>query len=180
LDASGSPEPPQALVDGVRTILLYAVDTVGPNPRVFVDGASSGQLAGVLGSSVGLPALAHALALSGVAAAVQQPLVGGPGQRQVAIALGDDAPPRPPTPGPPGPVTGVVTPAKKATAKKATAKKATAKKAVAKKAVAKKAVAKKAVAKKAVAKKAVAKKAVAKKAVAKKTTTAAARKRSSR
>lgn len=118
LDASGNPEPPQALVDGVRTILLYAVDTVGPNPRVFVEGASSGQLAGVLGSSVGLPALAHALALSGVAAAVQQPLVGGSGQRQVAAALGDDAPPPTPSPGSSGPATGVVKPAKKTTAKK--------------------------------------------------------------
>ena len=102
----------------MRTILLYAVDTVGPNPRVFVEGASSGQLAGVLGSSVGLPALAHALALSGVAAAVQQPLVGGSGQRQVAAALGDDAPPPTPSPGSSGPATGVVKPAKKTTAKK--------------------------------------------------------------
>jgi hypothetical protein len=103
LDVSGHPVPPQVLVDGVRSILLFAVETTGPNPRVFVEGCGGGQLAGVAGSTVGVPDLAAVLAASGVAAAVQQPLVGGPGLRQVSIILGDDSapPPAPPPPAPP-------------------------------------------------------------------------------
>jgi hypothetical protein len=81
--------PPQILVDGVRTILLYPVITTGPEPGVLVDGCGGGQLAGVLGSAAGPAAFAGQLAASGIAAAVQQPLVGGPGQRRVSIALGD-------------------------------------------------------------------------------------------
>jgi len=123
LDASGAPQPPQVLVEGVRTILLYAVQTTGPNPRVFVEGGTSGELAGVLGGSTGVAALANALAAYGVAAAVRQPLVGGPGRRLVTMTIGDDVPP--PTPVPPTPVP--APPAKKAAAKKrvaGTAKKA--------------------------------------------------------
>jgi hypothetical protein len=153
LDPGGTPEPPQALIDGVRTILLYAVETVGPNPRVFVDGGTSGQLAGVLGSAAGLPDLAHSLAVSGIAAAVQQPLVGGPGLRQVSIQLGDDVTPPPPPPPPPvkppvkpGPVKppvkpGPVKPPVSKKAAKKTAKKVAKK--VAKKAATKKAAVKK-------------------------------------
>ncbi|RZU11327.1 hypothetical protein EV645_6489 [Kribbella rubisoli] len=90
LDATGTPQPPRVLVDGVRTILIYAVETEGPNPRVSVEGCGTGQLAGVLGTSVDAVAMAESLARSGIAAAVRQPLVGGPGDRQVSIALGDD------------------------------------------------------------------------------------------
>ncbi|HEU5267283.1 MAG TPA: DUF6603 domain-containing protein, partial [Jatrophihabitans sp.] len=112
LDAAGDPVPPQVLVDGVRSLLIYAVQSTGPNPRVFVDGGVSGQLAGVLGSDHGVADLANTLATFGMAAAVAQPLAGGPGLRQVSIQLGDDAPP-PPVPQPP---------VKKAPAKKAPAK----------------------------------------------------------
>jgi hypothetical protein len=121
LGAGGAPQPPQALVDGVRTILLYAVATVGPNPRVVVEGCSHGQLAGVLGSAAGLAAVAQSLATTGVAAAVRQPLIGGPGARRVSVTLGDDA-----TPPAPAAATAMKA-AKKATANKKAAKKATAK-----------------------------------------------------
>jgi len=43
----------------------------------------------VLGSAGGVEGFAALLSTTGVAAAVQQPLVGGPGQRQVGITLGD-------------------------------------------------------------------------------------------
>jgi hypothetical protein len=89
LDAAGAPRPPELLVDGVRSILLYAVATTGPEPGVLVDGCGGGQLVGVLGGAGGIDALAAALAVSGVEAAVQQPLVGGPGLRRVTIALAD-------------------------------------------------------------------------------------------
>jgi large repetitive protein len=106
LDAAGEAVPPQVLVDGVRSLLVYAVETTGPNPRVFVHGGSGGQLAGVLGSATGVADLAGTVSEFGMAAAVAQPLVGGPGLRQVSIKLGDDAPPPPkppPTPKPPLP-----------------------------------------------------------------------------
>ncbi|HTY73503.1 MAG TPA: DUF6603 domain-containing protein [Actinomycetes bacterium] len=97
-DASGAPLPPQVAVDGVRSILLYAVETTGPEPAVVVTGCGGGQLAGVLGDTGGVAALAALLAVTGVEAAVRQPLVGGPGQRQVGVVLGDgpveDATPR--------------------------------------------------------------------------------------
>jgi outer membrane biosynthesis protein TonB len=96
--------PPQVLVDGVRSLLIYAVETTGPNPRVFVEGGGQGQLAGVLGSATGVAAFAATVAEFGMAAAVAQPLPGGSGLRQVSIRLGDDAPP-PPTPVPPIPPT---------------------------------------------------------------------------
>jgi hypothetical protein len=88
-DAAGEPLAPQVLVDGVRTILLYAVTTTGPRPGVLVDGCGKGHLGGVLGKSGSLADLAALLATRGVDAAVGQPLVGGPGQRQVTIALAD-------------------------------------------------------------------------------------------
>jgi hypothetical protein len=94
LDGNGEPVPPQVLVDGVRSILLYTVVTTGPNPRVFVDGCGGGQLAGVLGSASGIASLAAVLAASGAAAVVQQPLVGGPGTRTVTITPA--TPPKPP------------------------------------------------------------------------------------
>jgi hypothetical protein len=90
LDPSGTPQPPRVLIDGVRTILIYAVETEGQNPRVSVEGCATGQLAGVLGTSADAVAMAESLARSGIAAAVRQPLVGGPGDRQLGIALGDD------------------------------------------------------------------------------------------
>jgi hypothetical protein len=43
----------------------------------------------VIGSTSGVDDLAALLATRGVEAAVGQPLVGGPGQRQVTIALAD-------------------------------------------------------------------------------------------
>jgi hypothetical protein len=89
LDAAGEPLAPQVLVDGVRTILLYAITTTGPNPGVLVDGCGKGHLGGVLGTSGDLADLAALLATRGVDAAVGQPLVGGSGQRQVTIALAD-------------------------------------------------------------------------------------------
>ncbi len=113
LDADGDPVPPQVLVDGVRSLLIYPVRTTGPNPRVFVEGAAAGQLAGVLGSALGPADLAAAVARFGMAAAVAQPLVGGPGLRQVSIVLGEPdpvpvvdpspKPPKPPHPKPPHP-----------------------------------------------------------------------------
>jgi hypothetical protein len=89
LDAAGEPLAPQVLVDGVRTILLYAITTTGANPGVLVDGCGKGHLGGVLGTSGDLADLATLLATRGVDAAVGQPLVGGSGQRQVTIALAD-------------------------------------------------------------------------------------------
>jgi large repetitive protein len=141
LDASGEPLPPQVLVDGTRSILIYAVQTTGANPRVFVEHCALGELAGVFGSPAGVADLAGVLAASGAAAAAQQPLVGGPGLRRVSIVLGDGAlvPPAPTPPGKPaGPIAPRVTkaaPAKKSPAKKAApAKKTAAKKTTAKKA----------------------------------------------
>jgi hypothetical protein len=126
-DAAGTPQPPAALVDGVRTILLYAVTTTGPEPAVLVDDCGGGQLAGVLGSGAGADALAALLATQGIEAAVGQPLVGGSGQRQIRYL---------PAGGAPGPAAPAIakradkkaakkTPAKKTPAKKAPAKKAT-------------------------------------------------------
>ncbi|HEY8826192.1 MAG TPA: DUF6603 domain-containing protein, partial [Jatrophihabitantaceae bacterium] len=118
VDAVGEPVPPQVLVDGVRSILLFAVKTTGPVPGVLVDGCGQGHLGGVLGSAAGIASLAELLAVTGVEAAVAQPLVGGPGRRQVTIVLAD------------GPVEKFVPrsvrrrAAKKAPAKKAPAKKA--------------------------------------------------------
>jgi large repetitive protein len=89
LDAAGEPLAPQMLVDGVRTILLYAITTTGPRPGVLVDGCGKGHLGGVLGTTGGLADLAALLVTRGVDAAVGQPLVGGPEQRQVSIALAD-------------------------------------------------------------------------------------------
>jgi hypothetical protein len=196
LDASGAPVPPQVLVDGTRSILIYAVQTTGANPRVFVDNCARGELAGVFGSPAGVADLAEVLAASGAAAAAQQPLVGGPGLRRVSIVLGD-GPVVPPAPTPTKPPVKTVPPVKKAApareaaaqraapAKKSAAKKSAAKKAApkkkatakkaaakttAKKATAKKTTAKKTTAKKTTAKKTSAKKATAKKATAKKTT----------
>ena len=93
LDASGEPRPPEVLVDGVRTILIYAL---GPSltrraarPGVLVDGCGKGHLGGVIGSTSGVDDLAALLASRGVEAVVGQPLVGGPGQRQVSFEMGD-------------------------------------------------------------------------------------------
>ena len=141
LVASGEPRPPELLVDGVRSILLFAVATTGPAPAVVVDGCGGGQLAGVLGSSGSVSELAELLADLGAEAAVGQPLVGGPGRRAVSYVMAD------------GPVDKAVPrsqrPAKKAPARKAPAKKATVRKAPASKAPVKKALVKKAPAKKA-------------------------------
>jgi hypothetical protein len=119
LDPAGAdPLPPQALVDGVRTILVYAITVTGPEPTVLVEDCGGGQLAGVLGSVDGPAALAALLATQGIEAAVLQPLVGGPGQRRVRYTLGD----------------GPIGPAAAASAEKTTARKAVpAKKAVTKK-----------------------------------------------
>ena len=90
LDAAGvDPLPPLALVDGVRTILVYAITATGPEPAVLVEDCGGGQLAGVLGSVDGPAALAALLATQGIESAVSQPLVGGPGQRRVRYTLGD-------------------------------------------------------------------------------------------
>jgi hypothetical protein len=46
LDPAGvDPLPPQALVDGVRTILIYAITATGPEPAVLVEDCGGGQLA---------------------------------------------------------------------------------------------------------------------------------------
>ena len=93
LDAAGDPRPPEVLVDGVRTILLYAIAPSAaqraPRPGVIVDGCGKGHLGGVIGSTTGVDDLAALLSTRGVEAAVGQPLVGGPGQRQVRVELGD-------------------------------------------------------------------------------------------
>ncbi len=96
-DTAGRPQPPEALVDGVRTILLYAVNTTGPQPAVAVDGCGGGQLAGVLGSGGGVAGLAALVATCGIEAAVRQPLPGGTGQRQVRYTMADG--PAPPATG---------------------------------------------------------------------------------
>ena len=92
-DAAGDPRAPEVLVDGVRTILLYAIAPSVANrvarPGVLVDGCGKGHLGGVIGSTAGVDDLAALLATRGVEAAVAQPLVGGPGQRQVSVELGD-------------------------------------------------------------------------------------------
>lgn len=124
LDAAGDPIPPQVLVDGVRSLLIYTVRTTGPNPRVFIDGAATGQLGGVLGSPTGTADLAAAITAFGMAAAVAQPLVGGPGLRHLTIVLGEPDPPTPtpsptsvptqapapPQPNPPSPAPAATTP----------------------------------------------------------------------
>ena len=56
---------------------------------MLVEDCGGGQLAGVLGSADGPAALAALLATQGIESAVSQPLVGGPGQRQVRYTLGD-------------------------------------------------------------------------------------------
>ncbi len=164
-DAAGAPRPPEALVDGVRTILLYAVSATGPEPAVLVDDCGGGQLAGVLGSSEGVDGLATLLTTHGIEAAVSQPLVGGNGRRQIRYTSADGpaTPPAVPKSVPPKKATPAKA-AKKTAAKKAGAKKAGAKKAGAKLAASKKATPEKAAAKKAVAKKTGAKKAATEKA----------------
>ncbi|HEY7009692.1 MAG TPA: hypothetical protein VH395_12170, partial [Jatrophihabitantaceae bacterium] len=174
-DAAGDPVPPQVLVDGVRSLLIYDVQTTGPNPRVFVDGGTGGQLAGVLGSDRGVADLAETIATYGMAAAVAQPLVGGPTLRQVGIALGDDAPP-PPVPMPPTPAPVPKPPVPKPPVPKPPVLKPPAKKVPAKKAVPAKKVPAKKIAKKAAPK--ATKKAVKK--VTKKATKKAAKKRAGR
>jgi hypothetical protein len=172
--------PPQVLVDGVRSLLIYDVQTTGPNPRVFVDGGTGGQLAGVLGSDRGVADLAETIATYGMAAAVAQPLVGGPTLRQVSIALGDDAPP-PPVPMPPTPAPVPKPPVPKPPVPKPPVPKPPVLKPPAKKVPAKKAVPAKKVPAKKIAKKAApkaTKKAVKK--VTKKATKKAAKKRAGR
>ncbi|HEX5145280.1 MAG TPA: DUF6603 domain-containing protein [Mycobacterium sp.] len=196
LDASGAVLPPQVLVDGTRSILIYAVQMTGPNPRVFVDNCARGELAGVFGSPSGVADLAGVLAASGPAAAAQQPLVGGPGLRQVSMVLGD-GPVLPPAdtvalrglqkatevaPAQIAPVKKVAKKAAKKAAVKKVAKKAAVKRVAApkvsdkipatkaaKKATATKVTAKEATAKKAATKKLAAQKETGKKATAKKT-----------
>ncbi len=176
-DAAGALRPPEALVDGVRTILLYAVATTGPEPAVLVDDCGGGQLAGVLGSSDGVEAFATLLATHGIEAAVSQPLVGGTGQRQIRYVPAEPPAPPAPTPAPtpvptpgggPGPGIPKGVPPKK-TPPKTVPKKTPPKKTAPKKAVPKKAVPKKAVPKKSVPKKTVPKKTPPKKTVPKKT-----------
>jgi hypothetical protein len=89
LDANGDPAAPQVLIDGVRTILLYAVASTGPEPAVFVDGCGRGHLGGVVGGAAGVAALASVLSGAGVEAAVQPVLTGGSGTRQITWTLGD-------------------------------------------------------------------------------------------
>jgi hypothetical protein len=89
LDAKGDPAAPQVLIDGVRTILLYAVAATGPEPAVLVDGCGQGHLGGVVGGVAGVAALAAVLTAAGVEAAVLPVLAGGPGIRQIAWTLGD-------------------------------------------------------------------------------------------
>jgi cell division septation protein DedD len=165
--ADGEPRPPELLVDGVRSILIYAVRTTGPAPGVVVDGCGGGQLAGVLGIGGSVSGLAETFGELGVEAAVAPPLVGGSGVRGVRYVLADGPVDKTPTKRVPAKKTAAKQPAKKAPAKKTAAKTAAATKTSAKKAVpAKKAVAKKAVpARKVAAKKAVPAKKPAKKAV---------------
>jgi hypothetical protein len=62
---------------------------------VAVDDCGGGQLAGVLGWSAGTAALAALVATAGIEAAVQQPLPGGTGQRQVRYTMADGPAPPP-------------------------------------------------------------------------------------
>ncbi|MEO6713569.1 MAG: hypothetical protein ABIM89_09100, partial [Mycobacteriales bacterium] len=145
LDAVGAQRPPELLVDGVRSILIYSVRTTGPAPSVVVEGCGRGQLAGVVGTGTSVSALAQILATVGLEAAVAPPLVGGAGRRSITYHLAAES-------------VDHSRPTMKQVARKPAKKTSAAKKPAAKKTVAKKTVAKKTVAKKTVAKKTVAKK----------------------
>jgi hypothetical protein len=124
LDASGDPAAPQVLIDGVRTILLYAVASTGPEPAVFVDGCGRGHLGGVVGGSAGVAGLASVLSGAGVEAAVQPVLTGGSGTRQITWTLGDGPiTGQPARPVAPPPATTPQAPAKKQPGTKQAAKK---------------------------------------------------------
>ncbi len=89
VDAAGAQRPPELLVDGVRSILIYSIVTKGPDVGVVVEGCGRGQLAGVVGIGGSVSALAEILASIGVEAAVAQPLVGGGGTRTITYTLAD-------------------------------------------------------------------------------------------
>jgi hypothetical protein len=103
LGADGQPEPPSILVQGVRTILVYAVvpdaperrahanrararaglKELDPNVLVVVDGARRGHLVGVAGTTGSVPELLKTMARAGFDAAIRAPLLGGTGSRTV-------------------------------------------------------------------------------------------------
>jgi hypothetical protein len=88
--ADGTPLPPQALVEGVRTILVFQIEpqpdegTLDPHVLVSVDGTRGGQLSGVAGTPEGAAALLTALTAGGFNAAIAPPLRPGTGSRTIA------------------------------------------------------------------------------------------------
>ncbi len=84
----GQPTPPQVLVQGVRTILLFEIepepreDVLDPHVMVIVEGRRDGHLAGVVGTT-GLVAELAGSVTAGFDAAVRAPLPGGTGTRSV-------------------------------------------------------------------------------------------------
>lgn len=103
---------PVVLVQGPRTMLLYAVvpqpdpAALDPSVLVVVDGTRAGHLAGVAGLVGTVDDLARALATSGFDAAVAAALPGGSGRRRFGWRGGDPA-------GPGGPVGAPLAPTKK-------------------------------------------------------------------
>lgn len=125
--ADGQPLPPLVLVEGPRTVLLYAVvptpdATVrDPNVLVIVEGTRDGHLAGVAATTGSVDELAQALTLRGFDAAIAAPLPAGTGLRRIGWRSHTGGPVGTARPAPPPP--GRKAPAKKAAPKKAAAKK---------------------------------------------------------
>ncbi|MEO5900049.1 MAG: hypothetical protein ABIR68_07940, partial [Ilumatobacteraceae bacterium] len=97
MDANGANVPPVLLVQGLRTVLLFAIapepltdvtraDAIDPNILVIVDGARDAHLAGVAASTGTIDELAATITSNGFDAAIANPLPGGSGARSIAWA----------------------------------------------------------------------------------------------
>ncbi|MEP7112977.1 MAG: hypothetical protein ABI862_06905, partial [Ilumatobacteraceae bacterium] len=86
------PVDPIILVQGLRSVLVYGIESVevtdpgvlDPNVMVVVENCRKGQLAGVAASLGSPEQLVESLSLAGFDAAVATPLAGGTGTRTVA------------------------------------------------------------------------------------------------
>ena len=130
---TGLPAEPVVLVQGVRSVLVFAVDPTpdpaafDPNVTVVVDNCRQGQLAGVAATVQTRDELVELLSRSGFDSSIAPPLAGGTGARTVRwIAAPTPGGPDAPTPAATEPPKPRRRPAKKAPAKKAPAKKKTA------------------------------------------------------
>ena len=89
LDARGQPVAPTVLVDGVRSVLVYDITPVqdpgafDPNVTVIVDNCRTGQLGGVVATTLGSASLVAAITTAGFDAAVAAAVPGGAGTRRV-------------------------------------------------------------------------------------------------